>query len=85
MKIEKQIMAQKPIFAKSKLMLSSDIDNEWNDFLMIRGCNWEPSTDTADDNGNKSINNGKNSNNNNNYKKNIDGKKYKKCDEDDEQ
>ena len=95
MKIERQIMAQKPTFAKSKLMLSSDIDNEWNDFLMIRGCNWEPSTDTADDNGNKLINNnGKNSNNsnnsnnnnNNNYKKNgDDSKKYKKCDEDDEQ
>ena len=95
MKIERQIMAQKPTFAKSKLMLSSDIDNEWNDFLMIRGCNWEPSTDTADDNGNKLINNnGKNSNNsnnsnnnnNNNYKKNGDeSKKYKKCDEDDEQ
>ena len=45
---------------KSKLM-STDIDNEWNDFLMVRGCNWESSTDVVDDyDGNKSVNNRKN-------------------------
>ena len=80
MKIEIQqkiIIATK--ISKSKLM-STDIDNEWNDFLMIRGgCNWEPSADTGDD-GNNSVNsNGKNNNknsnnnnNNNNQNKNCD-------------
>ena len=76
MKIEIQqkiIIATK--ISKSKLM-STDIDNEWNDFLMVRGCNWESSTD-ADYDGNKSVNNGKNNNGkNNNNKKNGD----KKCD-----
>ena len=61
MKIErhqKTIVSTK-IF-KSKLM-STDIDNEWNDFLMVRGCNWESSTDVVDDyDGNKSVNNRKN-------------------------
>ena len=61
MKIERQ---QKTIVStkifKSKLM-STDIDNEWNDFLMVRGCNWESSTDVVDDyDGNKSVNNRKN-------------------------
>ena len=82
MKIERQIMAPKSTFTKSKLIMT-DIDNEWNDFLMIRGgCNWEPSADTGDD-GNNSVNsNGKNNNknsnnnnNNNNQNKNCD-KKY---------
>ena len=82
MKIERQIMAPKSIFTKSKL-IETDIDNEWNDFLMIRGgCNWESSADTGDD-GNNSVNsngknnnkNNKNSNNHNNEKNNCD-KKY---------
>ena len=82
MKIERQIMAPKSIFTKSKL-IATDIDNEWNDFLMIRGgCNWESSADTGDD-GNNSVNsngknnnkNNKNSNNHNNEKNNCD-KKY---------
>ena len=82
MKIERQIMAPKSIFTKSKL-IATDIDNEWNDFLMIRGgCNWESSADTGDD-GNNSVNsngknnnkNNKNSNNHNNENKNCD-KKY---------
>ena len=82
MKIERQIIAPKSIFTKSKL-IETDIDNEWNDFLMIRGgCNWESSADTGDD-GNNSVNsngknnnkNNKNSNNHNNENKNCD-KKY---------
>ena len=75
-------MAPKTTLTKSKLKLT-DIDNEWNDFLMIRGgCNWEPSAD-ADDDGNNSVNNNgknnKNSNNNNNHnnEKNNCDKKYK--------
>jgi len=85
MKIERQIMAPKSTFTKSKLIMT-DIDNEWNDFLMIRGgCNWEPSADTCDD-GNNSVNsngkNNKNSNNDNNHtnhnnEKNNCDKKYK--------
>lgn len=81
MKIEIQ---QKIIIAtktsKSKLM-STDIDNEWNDFLMVRGCNWESSTD-ADYDGNKSVNNRKNNNGNNNNGNNNNNKKNgdKKCD-----
>ena len=54
--IQQKIIATKT--SKSKLM-STDIDNEWNDFLMVRGCNWESSTD-ADYDGNKSVNNRKN-------------------------
>ena len=68
MKIERQIMAPKTTLTKSKLKLT-DIDNEWNDFLMIRGgCNWEPSADADDD--------GKNNQNSKNEKKNCD-QKYK--------
>ena len=68
MKIERQIMAPKTTLTKSKLKLT-DIDTEWNDFLMIRGgCNWEPSADADDD--------GKNNKNSKNEKKNCD-KKYK--------
>jgi hypothetical protein len=67
MKIERQIMEPKSTFTKSKLIMT-DIDNEWNDFLMVRGCNWEPSASADDD--------GKNNKNSKNEKKNCD-KKYK--------
>ena len=79
MKIERQIMAPKSTFTKSKLIMT-DIDNEWNDFLMIRGgCNWEPSADTGDD-GNNSVNsNGKNNNKNNNNSNNHNNEN-KNCD-----
>ena len=84
MKIERQIMAPKSTFTKSKLIMT-DIDNEWNDFLMVRGggggYNWKPSADADDDgdnNGknNKNSNNDNNHNNHNNEKNNCD-KKYK--------
>ena len=84
MKIERQIMAPKSTFTKSKLIMT-DIDNEWNDFLMVRGggggeggYNWEPSADADDDGHNPVNNNGKNNNDKNNCYKMY--KVYKKND-----
>jgi len=71
MKIEQQqqlkqtqtTMVPKPALSKHM----SDIDNDWNDFLMVRGCNWESSTED-DANANKRCkqkkNNGSNCSNN---------------------
>jgi len=53
MKIERQLKPTTTIVPKSKPATSkhmSDIDNDWNDFLMVRGCNWESS---AEDDANK--------------------------------
>ena len=62
MKIERQQL-------KQTQTTMSDIDNDWNDFLMVRGCNWESSTED-DANANKPCkqkkNNGSNSSNDKN-------------------
>ena len=52
MKIERQLKQTTTIVPNPKPVTSimSDIDNDWNDFLMIRGCNWESS---AEDEANK--------------------------------
>ena len=52
--------------SKSKsLYPANNIDDEWNDFLMFRGENWESATEN-NSNANASINNGE-KNNHNNY------------------
>jgi len=62
MKIERQQL-------KQTQTTMSDIDNDWNDFLIVRGCNWESSTED-DANANKRCkqkkNNGSNSSNDKN-------------------
>jgi hypothetical protein len=72
MKIERQQLKQIQTTMVPKPALSkhmSDIDNDWNDFLMVRGCNWESSTED-DANANKRCkqkkNNGSNSSNDKN-------------------
>ena len=74
MKIERQLK-QTTIVSKTAM---SDIDNDWNDFLMIRGCNWESSAeDDANKCGKKKKNNGNNESNFSNDKKNNETyKKY---------
>ena len=71
MKIEQQrqdnkyINADKQKTSKSKSLCysnNSNIDDEWNDFLMFRGENWELA---AENNSNSIINGGKNNHNNN--------------------
>jgi hypothetical protein len=63
MKIERQLK-QTTTVPKTAM---SDIDNDWNDFLMIRGCNWESSAeDDANKCGKKKKNNGSNCSNGNN-------------------
>jgi len=75
MKIEQQqqqynkdiISTGKTKSSKSKLLCPSNIDDEWNDFLMFRGENWESAT-ANNSNANATINNGeKNNHDNYNY------------------
>jgi hypothetical protein len=75
MKIERQQLKQtqttmvpKPATSSSSSKHMSNIDNDWNDFLMIRGSNWESSTEDDANNASKRCkqkkNNGSNCNNN---------------------
>ena len=76
MKIERQRLKQttqttmvpKSATSSSSSKHMSNIDNDWNDFLMIRGSNWESSTEDDANNANKRCkqkkNNGSNCNNN---------------------
>jgi TATA-box binding protein (TBP) (component of TFIID and TFIIIB) len=64
MKIERQLKQTTTIVSKTAM---SDIDNDWNDFLMVRGCNWESSAeDDANKCGKKKKNNGNNESNESN-------------------
>jgi hypothetical protein len=64
MKIERQLKQTTTIVSKTAM---SDIDNDWNDFLMVRGCNWESSAeDDANKCGKKKKNNGSNESNESN-------------------
>jgi hypothetical protein len=70
MKIERQLkqttaLVSNPKSATSNIM--SDIDNDWNDFLMVRGCNWESSAeDDVNKCSKKKKSNGSNGNNGSN-------------------
>ena len=70
MKIERQLKQTTTTIPKSKPATSnnmSDIDNDWNDFLMVRGCNWESSAeDEANKCSKKKKNNGSNGSNRSN-------------------
>lgn len=67
MKIERQLKQTTTIVPKPKPATSiiiSDIDNDWNDFLMIRGCNWEsPAEDDVNKCSKKKKSNGRNGRN----------------------
>ena len=60
MKIERQQLKQtqttmvpKSATSSSSSKHMSNIDNDWNDFLMVRGCNWESLTEDDANNANK--------------------------------
>jgi hypothetical protein len=65
MKIERQLKQTTTIVPKIATSNNmSDIDNDWNDFLMVRGCNWESSTeDDVNKCSKKKKNNGNNGSN----------------------
>ena len=71
MKIERQLKQTTTIVPKIATSNNmSDIDNDWNDFLMVRGCNWESSTeDDVNKCSKKKKNNGSNCNDKNYNKK----------------